>query len=93
MHYLVLLRGMIQILFTIYCVEGPLQRVHESMKIHIGSKMFLICPLVAPTVGGGLQMTPHRVNVSVVKQKGDIFTILRSRTQTEYSDIYSLHAA
>ena len=55
--------------------------------------MFLICPLVAPTVGGGLQMTPHRVNVSVVKQKGDIFTILRSRTQTEYSDIYSLHAA
>ena len=55
--------------------------------------MFPICPLAATTVGGGLQMTPHRVNVSVVKQKGDIFTILRSHTQTEYSDIYSLSAA
>ena len=75
------------------CRWGPFHRIHESMKIHISSKMFPICPLAATTVGGGLQMTPHRVNVSVVKQKGDIFTILRSHTQTEYSDIYSLSAA
>ena len=46
------------------------------------------------TVGRGrIQMTPHRVNVSLVKQKCDIFTILRSRTQTEYSDIYPLWTA